>query len=57
MKASKRIGALKTSFFLSLNPIVTYVASVFILNEELDYLHLLSFGLLMIAVIIVKGKN
>lgn len=57
MKASKRIGALKTSFFLSLNPIVTYVASVFILDEELDYLHLLSFGLLMIAVIIVKGKN
>ena len=57
MKASYVIGTVKTSFFLGLNPIVTYIASLFILNESLDFIHILSFVLMMISVFIVKSKN
>lgn len=57
MNASERIGVLKTSFFLSLNPIVTYVASIFILKEDLDYIHVISFMLLIISIYIVNLKK
>jgi drug/metabolite transporter (DMT)-like permease len=57
MKAVKEIGALKTSFFLSLNPIVTYISSVFILNEAIDFIHILSFIMIIISILISYFSN
>jgi drug/metabolite transporter (DMT)-like permease len=57
MKAVKEIGTLKTSFFLSLNPIVTYISSVFILDEAIDFIHILSFILIIISIIVSYFSN
>lgn len=57
MKATQIIGALKTSFFLSFNPVITYIGSLFILDEKLDYIHVLSFIILLISIIIANKKS
>lgn len=57
MRATEEIGALKTSFFLSFNPIITYIASIFVLKEEIDYIHIISFVVLIISIIIANKKN
>lgn len=56
MRATEEIGALKTSFFLSFNPIITYIASIFVLKEEIDYIHIISFVVLIISIIIANKK-
>lgn len=57
MRATEEIGALKTSFFLSFNPIITYIASIFVLDEEIDYIHIISFVFLIISIIIANKKK
>lgn len=57
MKAIEKIGAFKTSFFLSLNPFVTYIESLIFLNEEFDWLHFVGFLILGISIYLVKGKK
>lgn len=57
MKSIERIGAFQTSFFLSLNPIVTYIESLIFLKEEFDWFHFLGFVLLGYAIYLIKGKR
>lgn len=57
MKSIGEIGALKTSFFLSLNPIITYIESLIFLNEQFDWLHFIGFFLLAIAIYMMKGTQ
>jgi drug/metabolite transporter (DMT)-like permease len=57
MKSIGTIGALKTSFFLSLNPIITYFESLFFLNEKFDWLHFIGFILLALAIYMIKGQK
>lgn len=45
----KTIGSIKTSFFLSLNPIFTYLASLLFLKESISLELVISFGLMIIA--------
>ena len=54
MKSTELIGALKTSFFLSFNPIITYIGSLFFLGEKIDYIHILSFIILLVSIIIAN---
>lgn len=56
IKSIKIIGALKTSFFLSLNPLFTYIESLIFLNEPFDFLHCLSFVLIAISIILIKKR-
>lgn len=57
MKSIGTIGALKTSFFLSLNPIITYIESLIFLNESFDWLHFIGFVLLGISIYFIKGQK
>lgn len=57
MKSIGEIGALKTSFFLSLNPLVTYLESLIFLKENFDYIHFLGFVILAISIYLIKGKK
>ncbi len=57
MNAIGVIGAFQTSFFLSLNPIVTYVESLLFLKEEFDWLHFIGFVLLGIAIYLMKSQK
>ncbi len=57
MKAIAQIGAVQTSFFLSLNPIFTYLESLVFLQESFDFIHFVSFLLLFLALIITKQQN
>lgn len=50
LKSITYLGALKTSSFLSLNPIITYIESMIFLNESFDFLHFLSFIMIIGAV-------
>ncbi|MCD7809143.1 MAG: DMT family transporter, partial [Erysipelotrichaceae bacterium] len=43
MKSIHNIGAYKTSFYLSLNPVITYIESIIFLKESIDIIHILSF--------------
>lgn len=57
MKAIGMIGALKTSFFLSLNPMITYIESILFLKEEFDWLHFISFLIVGLAVYLINGQK
>ena len=57
IKAIADIGALKTSFFLSLNPIFTYVESLVILKEKFDWIHFLGFIILAFAIYLITNKK
>lgn len=57
MKAIAQIGAVQTSFFLSLNPVFTYIESLVFLNEDFDLLHFMSFVLLLISLMIIQKKK
>lgn len=57
MKAIGQIGALRTSFFLSLNPMITYLESLIFLNEKFDFLHFLGFIILAISIYLIKGQK
>lgn len=57
MKSTAMIGALKTSFFLSFNPMITYIGSLFFLGEDIDPIHILSFIILLISIIIANKKS
>lgn len=57
MKAIRQIGAIQTSFFLSLNPLFTYFESLIFLDESFDFLHFISFLLLIIALITIRKKK
>ncbi len=57
IKSINSIGALKTSFFLSLNPIFTYVESLIFLDEHFSILHFFSFVLLIGAIILVNSQK
>lgn len=50
----KRIGSIKTSFFLSLNPVFTYLASLLFLKESVSYDLLISFVIMIIALCIAN---
>lgn len=51
------IGALRTSFFLSLNPVITYIESLLFLKEEFDWIHFVSFILVGVAIYIINGQK
>lgn len=57
MKSIDCIGALKTSSFLSINPIITYIESIIILNESFDWIHFLSFVIIIGAVKIMNKSQ
>ena len=57
MKSIQMIGALKTSFFLSLNPIFTYIESLIFLKEEFDWIHFLAFVFIALSIILIKKKE
>lgn len=57
MKSIGEIGALKTSFYLSLNPLVTYLESLIFLEENFDYLHFIGFVILAFSIYLIKGKK
>jgi len=57
IQSIESIGALKTSFFLSLNPIVTYIESLFFLKEKFDVLHFIGFVILALAIFIINKKK
>ena len=57
MRSIGVIGALKTSFFLSLNPIITYIESLLFLNEEFDIIHFIGFVILAIAIYMMNGQK
>lgn len=57
MRSIGVIGALKTSFFLSLNPIITYIESLLFLNEEFDIIHFIGFVILVIAIYMMNGQK
>lgn len=50
----KRLGSIKTSFFLSLNPIFTYLTSLLFLKEEISFDLIISFILMMIALLVAN---
>jgi len=54
MKAVHEIGALRTSSFLSLNPVVTYVESLIFLHESFDWLHFISFLLIIFSLCLLN---
>lgn len=51
------IGTLETSFFLSLNPIITYIEPLLFLNEEFDIIHFIGFVILTIAIYTMNGQE
>lgn len=53
----EQIGVFKTSFYLSLNPIVTYLESLIFLKEQFDWIHFLSFILLGFSIFLIKRKS
>ena len=57
MKAIQQIGAVQTSFFLSLNPVFTYIESLIFLSESFDLMHFISFLLLMLSLIMIQKKK
>lgn len=57
IKAIGIIGALKTSFFLGLNPIVTYIESLVFLNEMFDWIHFIGFMLLSFSIYLIRYKK
>lgn len=57
MRAIEKIGAFRTSFFLSLNPIVTYIESLIFLKEDFDWLHFIGFILLGLAIVFMNKKT
>jgi drug/metabolite transporter (DMT)-like permease len=57
MKAIDMIGTLKTSFFLSLNPLITYIESLLFLNESFDILHFIAFGLIVFSLYMITDKQ
>lgn len=57
LKSIKKIGTLRTSFFLSANPIVTYVGSVIFLHEDIDLVHIVSFTITIITLFVMNYTN
>ena len=57
MRSIGVIGALKTSFFLSLNPISTYIESLLFFNEKFDIIHVRGFVILAIAIYMMNGQK
>lgn len=57
MEGIEKIGALKTSFFLGINPMITYLESWLFLQEKIDMIHLFSFALLMFSMFLYFWFN
>lgn len=57
MKSVEDIGVLKTSSFLSLNPIVTYIESLLILKESFDLLHFIGFVFIVLSVYMINYSS
>ena len=56
--AIKKIGSIHTSFFLSLNPVFTYLGSIFFLQEKFSFDTAIAFFILIVALILVTiGKK
>lgn len=55
--AIKKIGSIKSSFFLSLNPIFTYLGSIVFLREKMDLNILIAFLLIVVALLFVNEKS
>ncbi|MCD7948822.1 MAG: DMT family transporter [Erysipelotrichaceae bacterium] len=53
MHSINEIGAYKTSFYLSLNPLVTYIESIIFLQESIDVVHLLSFMAILVSIYLI----
>lgn len=57
LKSVHQIGALKTSFYLSFNPLVTYVESLIFLNEEVDFYHIIAFLFIAFSIYIINKRH
>ncbi|MDE6953663.1 MAG: DMT family transporter [Erysipelotrichales bacterium] len=57
MKSIEKIGALKTSFYLSLNPMITYVESLLFLREKFDVFHFVGFIILGVAIYMIQKER
>lgn len=57
IKSVEKIGAFQTSFFLSMNPLFTYMGSLLFLHEDFDWLHCLGFVLLIGSVVMMKKRK
>lgn len=57
LKSIEKIGALKTSFFLSLNPLITYTESLLFLREKFDLFHFIGFIILGFAIYIIQKER
>lgn len=55
--AAKKIGMMKTSFYMNLNPLFTYLGSVFFLKEPWDLFQLAGFILLLLGLVVSNRKN
>ncbi len=57
LEAIEKIGVLKTSMFLSINPIITYIESLIFLNEDLDFIHIISFACVSVSFFLVYKQK
>lgn len=55
--ALKSLGSIKTSFFLSLNPVFTYLGSLMFLQEDFNVSLSIAFGLMVVALLIANIKT
>ncbi len=55
-QALHQIGSIKASFLLGLNPIFTYLGSLF-LSEKFDWYRFLAMGLMVLAMIVANKQN
>ncbi|MCD7893509.1 MAG: DMT family transporter, partial [Erysipelotrichaceae bacterium] len=51
------IGAYKTSYYLSLNPVITYIESMIFLHESMDMMHMLSFICIFISIYMIHQQS
>lgn len=55
--AVRKIGPTITSFYLNLNPIFTYIASIIFLKEKIDFLQIIGFIVILSSLFISQEKE
>jgi drug/metabolite transporter (DMT)-like permease len=54
LRAIDTLGPLKTSFYLNLNPIFTYLTAIFFLKEKIDGVQIIGFIIILTSLLITK---
>lgn len=55
-EASEKIGMEKTSFYMNLNPVFTYLGSIVFLNETVDFYQILGMILIVVGLFVSERK-